>query len=167
MQSTRAGRHKLKQLQGMHASNLEQRSVTLPSATSAFEHDKMLHYKPIQDLSSDVAFQLTLRGGINSIATDDAPGRAQALKQSWKRFARTVEAARKFTESTRPEAAGQWHRYHEHIARSMVVRMPDVERRLDASFTVGDFACWRTAQHVDGAGAAQLADEGTRLCEWM
>jgi hypothetical protein len=91
LQESRAGRRKLRQLQGMHEAEQEKRSITLASSTCDFARDKMLYYKAIQDPAVNLDFQTTLRGEVVAAATDDEPARAAALQRAWTNFGRMVK----------------------------------------------------------------------------
>jgi hypothetical protein len=92
VQASRPGRRKLRGLEALHASHLEQRSVTLASATAQFERDKLLYYKAIPDPAVSLDFQTTLRGELMTMAADDAPARAETLRRAWQRFGRAAKA---------------------------------------------------------------------------
>jgi hypothetical protein len=89
LQASCAERRRRKKLEGMHEKHLEGRSLTLKSCTATFERDKMLYYKAIQEPVTQLDFPSILRNMCRS--SDDAASRAQILRKSWTRFARSVE----------------------------------------------------------------------------
>ena len=92
LQANRSDRRKLRNLQSMHTTNFEERSLDLPSPTAEFERDKLLYWQPLTESHQDATalFGASLRGCATCVPSDDAPGRAQLLADSWQRFSSAV-----------------------------------------------------------------------------